>query len=351
MLHRGRKWLIVLIPVISGIILAILVLSDSCKKDEDITLPLVGTVSISDVGETTFKGITSIGYDGGAHVMERGLCWSTNPNPTILDDRTSDGEGAGTFHSDIMDLTPSTLYHVRSYATNSEGTGYGDFVNVHTWTGTVNDIDNNSYHTIVIGSQEWMGENLRVKQLNNGIKMLPLDPVDTLHNTVPGYWYYDTPEGGTYSYDKDVYGPIYNGYAVLTDKLCPQGWHIPSSDDWQTLVDYLGGYKVAGGKMKEAGTTHWQSPNNRATNESGFKAIPGGCYNHSLGFGGCGGGEGSHFSGLGDKGLWWSSTQNIKDFRSDLVLYVAVLLYDSTGVYPGNGFQKDGRSVRCIKNQ
>jgi uncharacterized protein (TIGR02145 family) len=344
---KGNKWLMVLIPLLSGIVMTFVLISDSCKKDID--LPTVGMVMISDVTEDSFKGLTRISADGGSDVKERGLCWSTSPDPTTLNDRTTDGKGTGTFESEVTGLAPGTSYYVRAYATNRGGTAYGDMVSLHTWSGTMKDTEGNTYQTITIGSQEWMGENLRTKQLNDGI-LLDLIP-SSLAITTPGYMFYlPAGTGNDPIIDKKVYGALYNGYAVLTDKLCPEGWHMPTYDDWYELVSYLGGYQVAGGKLKETGTSHWQSPNDGATNESGFTAIPGGYFGY-LG-GGCGGTGGPGCTGLGTNAFLWSSSQNVKDFtREDTVLYVAIISSDTSAVYPGSGMPVDGRSVRCIKNQ
>ena len=90
--------------------------------------------------------------------------------------------------------------------------------------------------------------------------------------------------------NKNTYGAIYNWYAVNTGILCPTGWHVPTSLDWDILVDFLGGIGVAGNKLRESGTTHWASPNNGATNESGFTALPGPVTN------------------VVQSGMWWTST-------------------------------------------
>src|SRR5690606_33259564 len=74
-----------------------------------------------------------------------------------------------------------------------------------------------------------------------------------------------------------IYGKLYNWYAVNDPRgLAPVGWHIPSDSEWTILTDYLGGFEVAGGKMKETGTTHWANPNIGADNSSGFTGLPGG---------------------------------------------------------------------------
>ena len=142
---------------------------------------------------------------------------------------------------------------------------------------TVTDIDGNVYKTITIGAQVWMKENLKVTKLNDGTAIeLVINDDDWGISTSPGYCWYDNDVN-----NKNLYGGLYNGYCVITGKLCPTGWHVPTDSEWTELSDYLGGDDVAGGKMKETGTTHWLSPNTDANNESGFTGLPGG-YRHKL---------------------------------------------------------------------
>lgn len=141
----------------------------------------------------------------------------------------------------------------------------------------------NIYNTVTIGNQVWMGENLKTTKFNDGtsIHLLTDDermgfvtsPILVNGVLVDPYPHYN----GPYYYNfKSVIesGVTYNYIAINSGKLCPTGWHVPSNQEWQTMIDYLGGATVAGGKLKETGTVHWSSPNTGATNESGFTAIP-----------------------------------------------------------------------------
>ena len=128
------------------------------------------------------------------------------------------------------------------------------------------DVDGNIYTTLKIGDQWWMAENLRVTRAPDGSSIT------------------------SYAYNNDenmapVYGRLYTWQAMMngsTDPgaqgIAPPGWHIPSIDEWQILIDYLGGNEIAGGKMKEPGTEHWGSPNTGATNSSGLTLVAGGSY-------------------------------------------------------------------------
>ena len=195
---------------------------------------------------------------------------------------------------------------------------------------TVTDIDGNVYHTVTIGTQVWMVENLKTTKYNDGT-VIPLvaDSVAWINLTMSGYcWYHDSI---TY---KEPYGALYNWYAVRTGKLAPKGWHIPTDSEWTILTTYLGGDSIAGGNMKEAGLTHWNSPNTGATNSSGFTALPGGgrnldgIFNSMVGYGG-----------------WWTSTEfSATDaWNRSLSSYKAV-------VYRCNYSKKDGFSVRCVRD-
>lgn len=137
---------------------------------------------------------------------------------------------------------------------------------------TISDIDGNYYHTVQICDQWWMAENLKTTKLNNGTPLTVIyDEESWWGHIIPTYCWYNHDE----SY-KDIYGALYDWYAVTSGNLCPVGWHAPSDDEFQELADCLGGNQVAGSKLMETGTLHWQSPNTGATNESGFTALPGG---------------------------------------------------------------------------
>ena len=162
-----------------------------------------------------------------------------------------------------------------------------------TATPNIVDIDGNVYHTVTIGTQVWMVENLKTTRYNDGTAIpLVTDEYSMGNLTTPGYcWYNDS---ATYG---NTYGALYNWYAVNTGKLAPTGWHVPTDSEWTVLTTYAGGESVAGGPLKEAGTVHWKSPNTGATNATGFTALPGGiCENNGT------------FTGIGYSGYWWSST-------------------------------------------
>jgi uncharacterized protein (TIGR02145 family) len=140
----------------------------------------------------------------------------------------------------------------------------------------ITDKDDNTYTAVTIGTQVWIIENLKTTKYNDGTTIPNITDNEVWANlTTPGYCWYDN-DASTF---KAIYGALYNWYAVNTGKLCPLGWHIPTRDDYTTLMLFLDtdgtwDNNDAGGKLKETGTIHWLSPNIGATNESGFTALP-----------------------------------------------------------------------------
>jgi uncharacterized protein (TIGR02145 family) len=196
---------------------------------------------------------------------------------------------------------------------------------------TVTDIDGNVYHTVKIGAQTWMVENLRTTRYNDGTAIpLVTDDTEWKKLTTPGYCWYDN-DPATYG---STYGALYNWYAVNRGKLCPTGWHVATDAEWTRLTNYLGGATVAGGKMKEAGLSHWESPNEGATNSSGFTALPGGSrYN-----------DGSFYK-LAYYAYFWSSSQGGAPYAWDRSLYYYYENVDRYYVSKTRGF-----SCRCLQD-
>ena len=299
------------------------------------TIPTLNTLTESNVTSTTAVLGGNITSDGGSSITVKGVCWNTTSGPTITNSKTSDGSGVGNFTSNLTGLVANTTYYVRAYATNGQGTAYGNEVSFTTksdgTTGTVIDIDDNVYNTITIGSQVWMVENLKTTKYNDGTN-IPNVTDNTVWNslTTPGYCWYNN-DATSY---KNTYGALYNFYAVNTNKLAPKGWHVSSEAEWRTLSDYIGGDSRAAGKLKEIGTTHWLSPNTGATNETGFTALPGG-YRDSSG----------KFQGIEQIGYWWNAIE---------VSAYSARAYNISFAFGGIGFgpfgMEYGFSVRCIKD-
>jgi uncharacterized protein (TIGR02145 family) len=199
----------------------------------------------------------------------------------------------------------------------------------------VSDIDGNTYKTVQIGTQVWMAENLKTTKYNDGTMIPNITDNTQWENLTTGAWCYY----GNNAVNNAKYGKLYNWYAVSptttgNKNVCPTGWHVPTDAEWTVLTDYLGGESVAGGKLKEVGTTNWNSPNTEVTNTSLFTGLPGGGRNYN---GGC--------NYVGDFGGWWSSSEDSTDNAWGRFL-------DSDGGSAGRGNvnKEDGFSVRCLRD-
>ena len=325
-------------------------------------VPTIITTGVSSITSNTAVSGGTITNDGGGYIIAKGISWSTDPDWYIYeDDNTIYGNetGSGPFVSYLSNLNPGTIYYVKAYAVNSAGIGFGSTLSFTTAAassgpglpfGTVSDIEGNIYKTIRIGNQTWMAENLKTTKYNDG-ELIPniTGDVEWLEFTSGAYCWYNNDGTG----NKNTYGALYNWYSVNTGKLCPAGWHVPSNKEWGLLTTYLGGAEVAGYKLKEAGTNHWQSPNAGADNASGFTALPGGYRDVSSDFGG-------FFDWIGNFGLWWSSSPDLltieqsSSFDLNFLKTDHGLLLDSSSVgastIPGWVYNNSGLSVRCLMN-
>jgi uncharacterized protein (TIGR02145 family) len=325
----------------------IVIISFSCKKaDKPAFPPDVFTAAVSGVLYSTAICGGNVTNDGGSFVVSRGACWSVSENPTTIDNKTIDGAGAGEYSSSLYALKPGTVYYVRAYATNSKGTEYGDEIsfttkiadvkfNTSLTYGTLTDIEGKNYKTIPIGIQTWMAENLKTTKYNDGSAIPKIVDNGQWTNIVtPAYsWFEDND-----SLYATIYGAYYNFFTVSTGKLCPAGWHVPSDTEWQVLVDFLGGNKIAGSKIKETGTNNWIFSNKDATNATGFTALPSGMRGTLDGT----------FSGQGYYGGWWSSTA--VDPSPLASAWNRWVHGDTTVVARSQIFKKDGFNVRCVKD-
>ena len=195
----------------------------------------------------------------------------------------------------------------------------------------ITDIDGNKYKTVKIDNQVWMAENLKVTHYRNG------DPISNI--TINRNW--EKLKTGAYcNYNNDekyvpVYGRLYNWYAVNDVRgLAPEGWHVPTDEEWHTLVDYLGGNLIAGDKLKETGTERWSSPNIGATNESGFSGLPGGYRSHN-----------GPFYSFGYYAFFWSASS-----FSGHGAWARGLGCNSSCVSRGYSYMRFGLSVRCVRD-
>jgi len=186
--------------------------------------------------------------------------------------------------------------------------------------------------SVTIGTQIWSLNNLDVVTYSNGDSIPKVsDPTVWANLTTGAYCYYAN-DSANYA---SVYGKLYNWYAVTDPRgLAPVGWHIPTDEEWTTLTTFLGGESIAGEKLKEAGFSHWVTPN-LANNSSGFTALPGGGRLST----------GSINSIVGERGYWWSTTE-----QSTTTAWPRALINSTINTFRTASNKKSGYSVRCIKN-
>jgi uncharacterized protein (TIGR02145 family) len=295
--------------------------------------PLAATQLATNIYTTasTLNAIVNANYLSTVITFEYGTTTNYGSSVTAVQSPLTSGSTTSV-SADISGLAIGTEYHYRVKAENQLGITYGSDVTFTTVGTSVTDVDGNVYSIIQIGTQFWTGENLKTTKFNDNTDIPLVTDANTWINlATPAFCWYNNDEAT----NKDVYGGLYNFYAVSSGKLCPAGWHVPSNDEFTILSNYLGGVSVAGGKMKETGTIHWSSPNTGATNESNFTGLPGGQRN-----------EAGDFAGMGLNGIWWSSTpyNNIKPWYRSLGSTISAL-------FVGNGsLNIRGFSIRCIKD-
>lgn len=425
---------------LSYLIVVTIIILSSCKKEDKGNLPTIETLGITNITDSFAISGGNITDDGGMTVISRGVCWSTGIKPTIADNKTIDGAGAGNFSSSITELNGGTTYYVRAYATNSAGTGYGMAMSFKTLGNSPNiatqsvtnfrfngvtlngvvspnylsttvtfeygtttgyefsvnaspniiegsgnnsvtanltdlslnsiyyyrikavnalgtayseqmtftiwmnspgqqiiDYDGNNYNTVKIGNQTWMAENLETTHYRDGTAIPNVTSNSAWMGLTNGAycWPLNMPE------NKDLYGAYYNWFTVVNNhNLCPLGWHIPSTTEFEILEDFLGGSNIAGGKMKTTGTIEeetglWKSPNSGADNSSGFTTVPAGYRNWDGNFYGMGGDS---------EGFWTSVSKDSRDS------YSRSYRYNTSESQDGNYWKTAGSSIRCVKD-
>ncbi|MCR4737002.1 MAG: fibrobacter succinogenes major paralogous domain-containing protein [Bacteroidales bacterium] len=326
--------------------------------------PTVSTDMVYDITTNSAIGGGHIVSTGLSNITAQGVCWSTSSNPTIADNHTSDSIGTSVFSSNITGLVTGTLYHIRAYATNSSGTGYGEDVAFFTLgnpsqdnqpcpnTPTLTDFDGNTYNTVKIGQQCWMKENLRTTHYANGTAI----PSGTTSSTTSPYYYYNSSSGIALAQR----GYLYNWAAAMHGEnssdaipsgvqgICPTGWHLPSSSEWRQLNTYVGAQSqyLCNGNSRYiakalASTTGWNEHYDDCTvgnilmnnNATGFSAMPVGYYTSN----------GNHSVGIFT--AFWSSTNSSSD-------YTNILSMSSMSPYSAIGTDRSDYyySVRCLQN-
>jgi uncharacterized protein (TIGR02145 family) len=284
----------------------------------------------------------------GAKIVERGVCYATTTKPTVANAVVKNGSGPGMYECALTNLASNTKYYARTYCKNGSGRYiYGPQVTFTTLQdyGTVTDADGNVYTTVTIGTQVWTQQNLRTTKYRDG-SPIPniLDDVEWSDQVAGAFCNYNNDEGFV-----PVYGRLYNWYAVGDPRgLAPAGWRVPTYQEWRAMFDYLGGYDVAGGRLKETGITVWKTPNTGATNAAMFFARGTGSRKHyyPTDIGG--------FANMGYDGPYWTSsgsTSNVLNAQFVECFYgntnaLRTFFLGGIGYYD----KRSGYAVRLIKD-
>lgn len=316
-----------------------------------VALPTLTTTAISNITDNSATSGGNITIDGGNAVTARGVVWNTSPSPTVaLTTKTVDNSGIGTFSSTLSGLIPGTTYYVRAYATNTAGTAYGNEVQFSTIplllgginpsVGEITDGDGNVYESVVIGTQEWLTENLKTTKYCNGESIPKVSLSQSATLTTAAWTYYDE------NPNNESYGKLYNWYVASSNKnACPCGWRVSNRNDWIKLANFLDkdntSYSTAAVQIKSTGTIedgnglwHTSKASNIGTNSSNFNALPAGW------------GDGStlKFENKNYKTAWWfSGSYNSTSGEYNQVNYNYADFYFT--IIEKNSVM----SIRCIK--
>jgi uncharacterized protein (TIGR02145 family) len=296
--------------------------------------PEVTTLEITNNTGTTASSGGNVILDGGQPVTQRGVCWSTAPNPTIdvNEGITNNGSGTGAFTSNIIGLMEQTTYYVRAYAINDKGVAYGNQVEFTTpvWmcgTSALVDMDGNVYSTVLIGAQCWMAENLNV-----GVQIFTGSPQS--NNGVIEKFCYNNQlincdiYGGLYSWNEAMNYTAIEGF----QGICPDGWRIPKDSEWVALLGFVGVNSSC--KLRIIGDDYWTN-NECATDEFGFAARGAGRTNSY-----------TSFLSLKSGAFFWTSTEGSTFDRA----FQYSFFNFSQEVSQFNQLKTDGLSIRCIKS-
>ena len=196
---------------------------------------------------------------------------------------------------------------------------------------TITDVDNNQYPTIKIGDQVWMDENLKVTQYNDStpIEHIGTSASDWENTTSGAYCWYENDQS-----NKELYGALYNWYAVKTGKLCPQGWHVPTKEEWQTLLDFVSSEGYQGNEAEVLKAESLWIDGGKGSDEFLFGALPGGTRSRY-----------GNFSSSDWSGHWWTSTE----YDSGLAWQYDMSSYEPE-VMKSYFHKTVGFSVRCVKD-
>jgi uncharacterized protein (TIGR02145 family) len=305
-----------------------------------IAAPVITTAQVSTITATSAVSGGVITYDGGAQITESGICWSTTPQPDLDDSFVLNGTGTNTFSSTLTNLSSGTKYYVRAYVKNSEWTVYGAEM---TFITKVADIEGNLYSTVIIGSQVWMAENLRVTKFNDNTSIPNVtDNTEWSTLTEAAYCWYNNDIS-----NKPTLGALYSWYTIAEGNLCPSGWHVPADSEYNALEIFLGinpdsvniwGWRGTDQGRQMKSTAGWEDGGN-GTNSSGFNGLAGGYRQGTYG----------DFYALGLLTYWWTATDDSANDKPDVAWYRRLDgIYND--IYKATTLKKGGKYIRCIKD-
>lgn len=312
-----------------------------------------GSVSKIRMNSASIVG-SAVNSNGGSFVYQYGVCYSELPDPEFNDSVELDYTNLQSAYTvKINNLKPNTVYYVRSFGLNNWGYSYGPQVSFTTLPelslpgNGVTDIDGNMYPSVIVGTQEWMAENLRSSRFNDGTQILKAtDAFFWIYNDgLPMFAWFDD------SYpNASVHGCLYNYNTVSsTHNVCPTGWHVPSDSDWKTLESTLGmpaaeldqtgargSAQNIAGLLKDVNPVYWGNFNSVATNQTLMNMKGGGLIQPNF-----------FHHALNAQFMLWSSTQ-----IGTGEVYVRLLTYDSgESAIMRELFTTDyGSYIRCVKD-
>ncbi len=329
------------------LIFTYLILS-GCDLNDNISTSII-TNEVVNVTAFSAEFSANIESKNDIPILSRGFCWGFEPDPAFFSNFHEVEGGDGQFQFENQQLNAGKTYYARAFYINERDTIFGNQVEFETPDylifnpeleyGKVTDIDGNVYKTIKIGEQTWMAENLRTRRYQNG------DPI--AHETDLNNWGYFQIQTGAYiQYENDpsktdIHGLHYNWHAAVDDRnIAPIGWHVPTVEDWQQLIDFIDPFKTGnyGRELRETTTAHWYRDgrlNYFSSNSTGFTAIPNGKVIGNF--------QPTGFRDRGFLAYYWTST-GTRDGSRPVYLFLDRISIDN--MQPN----ARGFSIRCIKD-
>lgn len=337
--------------ILGGVLLCVL---DACELEKgDIANTELSTIAARNVSLDSADIFSNIKIEQMLILEDIGVIWSAGSipenllQPNVLPEelidltpeashitKAKDVTGSGNFNTQLKNLFDNTTYFARAFSVGDTAVVYGNEISFKT-AELVVDADEYIYPGITIGEQVWLAKNLRTSVFSNG------DPIPQVTDEEAWIELGNLGEGGYVFFENqnlNIYpkGKLYNWYAVNDSRnICPEGWHVPSKEDWEILINFLNNQtdSIAGGRMKAIGSEFWGNTNTGAVNEPGFFAIPSGKR-----------GEDGAFE-LANQAWWWSVSET-----GETTATVYSVTNNSEKVFERSRPKSFGMAVRCVKD-